>query len=321
MSLPFSVALAVPGHRSALLRCMLESAAHELRARGIRWTVVGEANGADVTFRQRASQGPSGTELYADVSHEGGGVEQVRVDGPLRSAAMVTVLSRIARSLRSSASGVDSGGGSAAALRWLETWSEYGDGVLLEFCIGGQTVALVDTQHAQWHSVIGTATPDLEALLDRMSRETFTLKPANGSAATPGVPLKPLLWQMALTAGNAGLMPALSQPGELRLKGWPYLAAGGPRSFGDMIRHLRGGAVDMVAMRDLGLAPREELNGFLNACHACGYLQVMTAATAFGQRPGAARPHAPVPVNAPRRVSRTGGVIASIRRSLGIGAE
>lgn len=319
--MPFSVALAVSGHRSALLRCMLESAAHELRARGIRWTVVREPEGADVTFRQRAAHGSSATELYADVAHGGGDVEQVRVDGPLRSAAIVTVLSRIARSLRRGATGADAGGGSAAALRWLEAWSEYGEGVLLEFCIGGRTVALIDTQHAQWHSVLGTATPDLEALLDRMSREEFTLKPANGSAATPGVPLKPLLWQLALTAGNAGLMPALAQPGELRLKGWPYLAAGGPRSFGDMIRHLRGGAVDMAAMRELGLAPREELHGFLNACHACGYLQVTAAATAFGQRPGVTRLHAPAAVATPRRASRSGGVIASIRRSLGIGAE
>lgn len=298
---------------------MLESAAHELRSRGVRWTVVGDGAGADAVFRQRELGGAT-SELYAEVTHDGGTVEQVRVDGPLRSAAMVNVLARIARRLRAGVAGRDTGG---AALRWLEAWNRHaGIYGLLEFSIGGQTVALIDTHHAQWHAVAGTTTPDLDSLLDRLTRESFDLVPAAGNAVGAGVPLKPLLWQLALTAGTSDLLPALAQPGELRLKGWPYLAAGGPRSFGDMIRHLRGAPIDLQALRDLGLAPREELHGFLNACHACGYLQLLPAATAFGQRGALARlPQPTASAAAPRRTSRSGGVIASIRRSLGIGAE
>lgn len=318
---PFSVALSVPGHRSGLLRCMLESAAHELRARGIRWTVV-EAGSADVTFRQRpATQGDprTGNDLYAEIHRAGSDAEQIRVDGPLRSAAMVTVLSRIARSLRPGA-GASGATGSSVALRWLDAWCNLAASAPVDFSLGASKVAVLDPRRGTWHAAIGTATPDLEALLDRMTREPFALQPASAAAPTDGVPLKPLLWQLGLTAGAAGLLPSLAQPRELRLKGWPYLAAGGPRSFGDMIRQLRGAPVDLTALRELGLAPPDELHGFLNACHACGYLQAVPAAGAFGQR-SPALPLLPPAAVARRGAGRSAGVLGSIRRSLGIGAE
>lgn len=319
----FSIALQLPPNRSVLVKHMLDGAATELRERGILWRMVDAA--ADVTFRLgRSGADENPGHLYADVRHPERGVARVRIDGPLRTAAVTAALARIARALRSTATDP----GAAAALRWLDQW----DALVATsqpawFCIGESMVALLVPGASTWHPIDSDGAPDIEHLVERMAREGFTLRPAEDDPLLPeaNLSLKPLLWQLALVAGQAGRMRGIDPRSLLRLKGWPYLAAGGPKSFGELIRLLRGNGVSAAALDASGVAAQDDINAFLNACHACGFLiveeadPVVTPLLRTPLRPLAgAQPSAPILRNA--QAGKVGRVISSIRRSLGMGA-
>jgi len=143
-----------------------------------------------------------------------------------------------------------------------------------------------------------------------MARDGWTLTPAGSDTTAPGASLKPLLWQLGLLAGTLGALPSLQSSAALRLKGWPYLAAGGHRSFAELIRHLRSGDNNRASLLALELAPRKVVDGFLNACAVCEFFHDDTAAP---------EPRATAAPNAPAALRPADhAAIAAIRRTLGL---
>ncbi len=311
---PFSIAVALPTYLKSLVERMLQGVLHEQQAQGLHWHLCDTAN-ADVTVRMLGndSQGVS-PNLLAEVRRSDGSVDVVTIEGPWRTGAMAAALVRIADLLRAQPTQDKSG----LALQWLQRWCELRaqpNPPPVELRIGGRLAALLDTRHASMQ-VAGRGTAAApEQFIAAMMHDGWSLQPAPVAAVptTPTISLKPLLWQLGLQSGTLGALPALRSPGALRLKGWPYLAAGGHKSFGELIKHLRGGNNNRATLQTLALAPRTVVDGFLNACLVCEF---------FHERGAAVTVAAPAPTTTQTAyMTRSGdeqAIISAIRRTLGM---
>lgn len=313
---PFSIAVALPAYLKSLVERMLQGVLREQQAPGPQWYLSDTAN-ADVTVRMLGvgSQTIS-PNLVAEVRRRDGSVDMVKIEGPWRTGAMASALMHIADLLHTRPAQEKSG----LALQWLQRWCELRAQPRpspVELRIGGRFAALLDTRHASMqvaqHSL--AATP--ESLIAAMLRDGWSLQPASVTAvpATPTISLKPLLWQLGLQSGPLGALPALRSPTALRLKGWPYLAAGGHKSFAELIKHLRSGNNNRATLQALALAPRAVVDGFLNACLACEFFHDAAAVTAAAPPPGTATSRAASAIaSGDEQV-----IISAIRRTLGMG--
>lgn len=306
---PFSIAVALPTHLKSLVERMLQGLLRELPQHATRWH-LSDANDADVTFRLHGEDGQAiSPNLLADVRRRNGRTETLVIEGAWRAGAMTAALERIANLIvaRSTAQP-----GSTLALQWLQRWCELRAQTELDCValrVGERPTALVDLRSATIQFASNAIKLDPATLIATMAHEGWALSPVRGDTAPPPAAassLKPLLWQLGLLAGEHGTLPALRTAGSLRLKGWPYLAAGGPASYADLVRHLRSGDNDRATLLALNLAPRSVVDGFLNACFVCGF---------FHDHGAAAR--AAMPAGA-RDSAREQAVISAIRRTLGI---
>ncbi|MCQ4164659.1 hypothetical protein [Tahibacter harae] len=318
---PLSIAVALPAYRRALVERMLQRLLQENGEMSADW-YVSHAAEADVTLRLPPDEGadPSAS-LLAELRRPDGGRETLTIEWPWRPGALLAALQRIARLLRSGAAG-SADARDALAWQWLRRWSELAleaRGRLLELRMGGQVVALMDARLGYWYAA-NQVLPDAAQFVTALARDSYSIE--LGQATPPPllrpVSIKPLLWQLGVRSGHYGALPALRQRGGLRLKGWPYLAAGGPKAYAELIQKLRGGFNTAASLRDSGLAAAGLVDGFLNACLVCDFFHGETA------EPAASAP-APVPVpagvfaGAQMRPGNEQAVIASIRRSLHAG--
>lgn len=315
---PFSIAVALPAYLKSLVERMLQGVLHEQQAHGLQWYLSDTAN-ADVTVRMLGVGSEAiSPNLVAEVRRRDGSVDMVKIEGPWRTGAMASALMHIADLLHTRPAQEKSG----LALQWLQRWCELRAQPRpspIELRIGGRFAALLDARHASMQVAQRSTAATPEQFIAAMLRDGWSLQPASVAAvpATPTISLKPLLWQLGLQSGPLGALPALRSSGALRLKGWPYLAAGGHKSFAELIKHLRSGNNNRATLQTLALAPRAVVDGFLNACLACEFFHEGSAAAAAAAAPS------PVPTAA-----RTASVIASgdeqaiisaIRRTLGMG--
>lgn len=313
---PFSIAVALPSYLKSLVERMLQGVLHEQQERGLQWYLSDAAN-ADVTVRMLGDSSQAiSPNLLAEVRRRDGGVEVVNIEGPWRTGAMSSALTRIAELLRARPAQEKS----SLALQWLQRWCELRaqpNLLPVEFRIGGRLAALLDTRHASMQVAERSSAATPEQFIAAMTRDGWTLTPAQVTAvpATPAVSLKPLLWQLGLQSGTLGALPALRSPNALRLKGWPYLAAGGHKSFAELIKYLRNGNNNRATLQTLALAPRAIVDGFLNACLVCEFFHEGGVAVA-------ATPP-PEPTTARAASIASGGdeqaIISAIRRTLGMG--
>lgn len=312
---PFSIAVALPTYLKSLVERMLQGVLREQQEHGPQWYLSDTAN-ADVTVRMLGdgSQAIS-PNLLAEVRRRDGSVDVVKIEGPWRTGAMASALTRIADLLRARPTQEKS----SLALQWLQRWCELRaqpSPPPVELRIGGRLAALLDARNASMQFAERTTAAAPEQFIAAMLRDGWTLQAAPVAAvpATPTVSLKPLLWQLGLQSGTLGALPALRAPGALRLKGWPYLAAGGHPSFAELIKHLRSGNNNRATLQTLALAPRAVVDGFLNACLACEFFHDAGAAVA-----------APAPAPTAKQAAsivRSGdeqAIISAIRRTLGMG--
>lgn len=315
---PFSIAVALPAYRRVLVERMLQRLLQENDDVGAAWYVSNSVE-ADVTLRLPADEGadPSAS-LLAELRRPQGGSETLTIEWPWRPGALVAALQRIAGLLRSG--GTSGSSSDALAWQWLKRWSELAAearGRLLELRLGGQIVALMDTRLGYWYAA-NQVLPDAAQFITALARDGYAME--LGQSMPPPllrpVSIKPLLWQLGVRSGSYGALPALRLRGGLRLKGWPYLAAGGPKAYAELIQKLRGGFNTAASLRESGIAAAGLVDGFLNACLVCDFFHGEAA------EPVAAVP-APVPsgvfAGAQVRPRNEQAVIASIRRSLHVG--
>ncbi len=306
---PFCMAVALPPHLKSLVERLLQGVLREQTDAAARW-YLGDAAAADVVLRLQGdgSQAIS-PNLLAEVRGRDGRRHALTIEGVWRSGTMAAALTRIAALIGSEPAVARP----KLAQQWLQRWSELRrqfPAAQLALQVGGRLVARLSTRQATMQALDRELTATPETLIAAMLRDGWTLTPAGSDAATPGVSLKPLLWQLGLLAGMLGALPALQSPAALRLKGWPYLAAGGHRSFSELIRHLRNGDNNRASLIALSLAPRAVVDGFLNACAVCEFFHDDTAAPE-PRTPGAATASA-----ASRPADHA--AIAAIRRTLGL---
>lgn len=306
---PFCIAVALPPHLKSLVERLLQGVLREQADADARW-YLGDAGSADVVLRLHGdgSQAIS-PNLLADVRGRDGRRHALTIEGVWRSGAMAAALTRIAALIGSEPVAAKP----QLALQWLQRWSELRRQFptsQLALQVGGRPVALLGTRQATLQSMDRELTATPETLIAAMARDGWSLTPAGSDAAAPGASLKPLLWQLGLLAGTLGALPALQSQSALRLKGWPYLAAGGHRSFAELIRHLRSGDNNRASLLALELAPRSVVDGFLNACAVCEFFHDDTAAA---EPRTAAAPGAPVTSHTTDHAA-----IAAIRRTLGL---
>jgi len=305
---PFCIAVALPPHLKSLVERLLQGVLREQADAAGRW-YLGDAAVADAVLRLQGdgSQAIS-PNLLAEVRGRDGRRHVLTIEGVWRSGAMAAALTRIAALIGSESSVARP----QLALQWLQRWSELRrqfPAAQLALQVGGRLVALLGTRQATMQALDRELTATPEILIAAMAREGWTLTPAGNDAAAPGASLKPLLWQLGLLAGMFGALPALQSPAALRLKGWPYLAAGGHRSFAELIRHLRNGDNNRASLIAAGLAPRAVVDGFLNACAVCEFFHDDTAAP---------EPRAPGAATAATSRPADQAAIAAIRRTLGL---
>lgn len=323
---PLSIAVALPAYRRALVERMLQRLLQENGEMNAAWYVSSSAD-ADVTLRLPPDEGadPSAS-LLAEVRRPQGGSQTLTIEWPWRPGVLVAALQRIAPLLRSSGSAGRSSGSvnssdarDALAWQWLRRRSELAAearGRLLELRLGGQVVALMDARLGYWYAA-NPVLPDAAQFINALARDGYALE--LGQSTPPPllrpVSVKPLLWQLGVCSGSYGALPALRQRGGLRLKGWPYLAAGGPKAYAELIQKLRSGFNTAASLRETGIAAGGLVDGFLNACLVCDFFHGEAA------EPVVAAP-APAPVltgvfaGAQLRPRNEQAVIASIRRSL-----
>ena len=318
---PFSIAVALPAYRRVLVERMLQRLLQENGDVGAAWYVSNSVE-ADVTLRLPADEGadPSAS-LLAELRRPQGGSETLTIEWPWRPGALVGALQRIARLLRSSGSSASSSDArDTLAWQWLKRWSELAAearGRLLELRLGGQVVALMDARLGYWYAA-NQVLPDAAQFINVLARDGYTLE--LGQSTPPPllrpVSVKPLLWQLGVRSGSYGALPALRLRGGLRLKGWPYLAAGGPKAYAELIQKLRSGFNTAASLRESGLAAAGLVDGFLNACLVCDFFHGEAAEPA-----AAAQASVPSGVfsGAQVRPRNEQAVIASIRRSLHTG--
>lgn len=305
-SAPFSIAVALPTALKSLVERMLQSVLRDQPLLAARWH-LSDAPTADVTFRLHGDDGQAiSPDLLADVRRSDGRHEIITVEGAWRRGAMAAALAHIAE-LVAAKPAQDT---SALAMQWLQHWCALraqADAAVVELRIGDQRVAVIDTRLMTLRFVDGTAALDANALIARIAREGWTLAPLRSTGMRDGVSVKPLLWELGLRAGVLGPMPALRTAGTLRLKGWPYLAAGGPPAFSELIKHLRNGDNDRASLRARNIAPPALVDGFLNACRVCDFFHDGVATLA-----------APPAPRATMAVAGEQAAISAIRRTLGI---
>lgn len=312
----FSIAVALPNYLKPLVERMLQSVLHEPSHRGCSW-YLSDMPGADVTLRLKGD----GTQaispsLLAEVRCRDGRVETVSIDGPWRTGAMAAAFARIGTLLQASPQRDKSG----IALECLQRWTALRARDLaepVELCIGGHPVALLDTRQVTMHARDRDICRAPEALIEAMARDGWSLGPATSTAWPPSAPMsiKPLLWKLGLYAGSVAALPALQSAATLRLKGWPYLAAGGHRSFAELINALRGRGTNRASLHALGLAPRAVVDGFLNACLVCEFFHDTHGSEQLPRVP-AMNSGANLAIHGNPHVA-----ISAIRRSLGMGSS
>lgn len=307
---PHSIAVVLPAYLKSLVERMLQGVLREQGGNAVRW-YLSESAQADVTLRLigDGSQAIS-PNLRADVRRHDGSTESLTIEGPWRTGALAAALARIAQLLQAGA-----GGAALAAQLFLQRWSENVASPqprLLELRVGDRVIALLDPIQYSWHALDRSAPSEFDALLDRMAQQGWSVIATQVAviAAPAAAPLKPLLWKFGLRAGAEGVLPAVRRMPALRLKGWPYFAAGGARSFADLIAQLRGGANDHASLHRLNLAPRATVDGFLNACYVCEFFHDNPAPALAATPLGAVR-SSDNPAPSAQRV-----VISAIRRSL-----
>ncbi|HJU38599.1 MAG TPA: hypothetical protein VJ724_03440 [Tahibacter sp.] len=310
---PFSIAVDLPSYRKSLVERLLHGL--KTQAPDLVWMLADAAH-ADVVLRA-ADANDISPHLVADVRRPGGCVDAVRIDSPWRPGALLDAMRRIAPMLRPEPA--LRGAPEALAWQWLARWSGLAasGAQAIEWRIGHRTIAFADPRASTWTPVdAGDADPD--HLLAEMVHDGYTLA-ATGAPPPPGarpLPLKPLLWRFGMRAGMRGPLPSLASRGALKLKGWPYLAAGGPRSFVDLIAYLRAGLPDAASLRALALAPVALVDGFLNACDVCDFFHDGVVATQ--PAPDASLPSGAARLGAVVAQSRERQTISSIRRVLGV---
>lgn len=307
-SAPFSIAVALPTALKSLVERMLQSVLRDQPPLAARWH-LSDATNADVTFRLHGDAGQAiSPDLLADVRRRDGRREIITVEGAWRRGAMAAALAHIAE-LIAAKPAQDT---AALAMQWLQNWCALraqADVAVVELRIGDQRVAVIDTRLTNLRFVDGTAALDPNALIARLAREGWTLAPLQAAGVRDGISVKPLLWELGLRSGVLGPMPALRAAGALRLKGWPYLAAGGPPAFSELIKHLRHGDNDRASLRALNIAPPAIVDGFLNACRVCDFFHDGVAKLVTTAAPR-------VPETA--AVAGEQAAISAIRRTLGI---
>lgn len=308
---PFSIAVALPAPLKSLVERMLHGLLREQPQQAVRWHLR-EAGDTDVTFRLHGGDGQSiSPNLLADVRRRDGRSETLVIEGAWRAGAMTAALDSIAAIIVTRRAVQTYQSPAALALEWLERWCELrARGVTTATLnIGNRAVARIDVRRAVAHFTAHEARADAPTLAATMARDGWTLATDDSHfPAGPASPLKPLLWQFGVLSGEHGALPALLNAERLRLKGWPYLAAGGHRSYAELVKHLRDGDNDRASLQALGLAPRAITDGFLNACFVCDFFHdAATPAPAPAPRPAALRNDSGDPV-----------VISAIRRTLGI---
>ncbi|GMV30831.1 MAG: hypothetical protein AMXMBFR59_29560 [Rhodanobacteraceae bacterium] len=312
---PFSIAVALPTPLKSLVERMLHGLLREQPQQAARWHLR-DTGDTDVTFRLHGGDGQSiSPNLLADVRSRDGRSETLVIEGAWRAGAMTAALDSIAAIIvtrRASQTPLAQQAPTALALEWLGRWCELrARGVTTAALdIGNRTVARIDVRRAVAHFAAQEARADAPTLAATMARDGWSLAAADDgqSPAGPASPLKPLLWQFGVLSGEHGALPALLDAVRLRLKGWPYLAAGGHRSYAELVKHLRDGDNDRASLQALGLAPRAIIDGFLNACFVCDFFHdAATSAPAPAPRAPALRNDGGDPV-----------VISAIRRTLGI---
>lgn len=310
---PFSIAVALPSYRKSLVERMLHGLQPSAAA-DFAW-VITDAPDADVMLRA-ADANDISPSLIADVRSPNGSVETLRIDSPWRAGALFATMQQIARMLRPEP--VAPGALDALAWQWLARWGELAASGTrsVEWRIGHRTIAIADPRTSTWVT-FGTVENDAEELLAAMARDGFDLIATGATipASARQTPLKPLLWQFGVRSGSRGPLRTLASPGVLKLKGWPYLAAGGPRSFAELIAQLRSGAHNAASLCALAVAPPALVHGFLNACHVCDFFHdghIVAAASADDS----ALPAGVARLGAVVAQSKERQVISSIRRVL-----
>ncbi|WP_257386682.1 hypothetical protein [Tahibacter caeni] len=309
---PFCIAVALPTHLKSLVERLLQGVLREQPADVARWR-LGDAVAADVILRLHGDGTPAiSPNLLAEVRGRDGRSHALTIEGAWRSGAMAAALARIAELVV----GEPAAARPPIAMQWLQRWTALRrewPAAQLALQVGDRPVAVLGTRQATLHALDREIAATPETLIAAMTRAGWSLTPAGGdAAAAPGVSLKPLLWQLGLQAGAVGALPALQSSAALRLKGWPYLAAGGHRSFAELIRHLRNGDNNRASLLALELAPRAVVDGFLNACVVCEFFHEDLPAPE--PRPSASAAAAV----AAARQSGDYAAIAAIRRTLGL---
>lgn len=307
---PHSIAVVLPAYLKSLVERMLQGVLREQAGNNVRW-YLSDSTQADVVLRMigDGSQAISPS-LRADVRRHDGSTESLTIDGPWRTGALAAALARIAQLLQAGA-----GSAAVAAHLFLQRWSHNlasASPRRLELRVGNRVIALLDPVQYTWHALDRNAPSEFDALLDCMAQQDWSLVTTQIAViAAPAAPLKPLLWKFGLRAGAEGALPAVKQMPALRLKGWLYFAAGGARSFADLIAQLRSGANDHASLHRFGLAPRAVVDGFLNACYVCEFFHDNPAPALPATQLGTARASDAVAAPSAQRA-----VISAIRRSL-----
>ncbi|MBL8297050.1 MAG: hypothetical protein JNN30_01775 [Rhodanobacteraceae bacterium] len=310
----FSVAVALPTYLKSLFERMLHGLLREQPLHAARWR-LSNATDTDVTFKLHGDEEQAiSPTLRAEVRCRDGRSETIVIEGAWRTGAMTAALDNIASII------IERGAARATptltlARQWLQRWSDLRsqsetDEVVLT--IGGRQIANIDLRSVTASYAASEARTDPTTLITAMARDGWALAPARGKSkeSEPRVSLKPLLWQLGLHSGESGAVPALRAADRLRLKGWPYLAAGGHPSYAELIKHLRNGDNNRQSLQALNLAPPTIVDGFLNACSVCEFFHDCSATV--GTRT------TPPPASAPRSGTGDQLVISAIRRTLGI---
>jgi hypothetical protein len=307
---PFSIAVALPTHLKSLVERMLHGVLRDQPVQAARWRLSNTPD-SDVVLRLHGEDGQAiSPNLMADVRRRDGQRETLVVEGAWRAGAMTAALDSIASIIVTQR---PTRAPSTLALHWLQRWGELRaqhEFDVAVLTVGTRTVARVDLRSATAHYTTPESRPDTEILIAAMIRDGWSLDLVHGDSALPmaGSSLKPLLWQLGLLSGEHGALAPLRAAERLRLKGWPYLAAGGHPSYAELVKHLRNGDNDRASLQTLVLAPRTIVDGFLNACFVCGF---------FHDDASPARVRPPAAPN-PRSDAGDPLVISAIRRTLGI---
>jgi len=244
---------------------------------------------ADVVVRELRASGEARALLRVD-DLRAGSDHGITVEEPLRLASLQSALERALAFHRDPGRSTGAHGPQAVAL--LSAWRQHRNGSAgLLVRRGGVELAmiterperrwtwLVPAQPARWNLLF----PEHETVPIECVPQDWAHAPRDGDVEN----LQAMLWRIAEQSSPRDWLAPLHADARVRLRAWPYLAAGGPISYDLVLRRLRAGTASVRELLALPGVDARDVTRFLNATFALESL-VVDASTSDVAAPSAA---------------------------------